>query len=118
MYVVTTPTIAARFAALIDAAGDLDLFELDTLAGFGRSGLASQIRRGAKLNPRVATIEAYSAVLGCDSAWLLLGKGAPPSDRTVRGAVNRARTAQGGGRGGHRTTVRRRAAGARGARVQ
>jgi len=92
MYIVTPTTITARFSALLGIAG-LDLFELDRLAGFGRSGLASQINRGVKLNPRVSTIKKYAAVLGCSVMWLLLGEGPEPSERTVRGAVKRARTA-------------------------
>lgn len=81
----------------------LTLERLDELAGLSR-GHASQISRGANVDPRAETVRRIATVLGARASWLTFGEGPAPSGGTVQGAVRLAEKV-------HATPVRSRTGG-------
>jgi transcriptional regulator with XRE-family HTH domain len=72
-------------------AHDLGTRELDRLAGL-TEGHTSAIETGTRPNVEVRTATALASVLGVSLDWLANGEGRAPGERSVREAVNAARS--------------------------
>jgi len=91
MCVMDNPdTLAGRLTRLLAHVPDLDLEEIDNLAGLapGHTGL---VKRSVRKHPSGVTLAGIGRVLGASVEWLVEGRGVEPSGPAVRRAVAAAR---------------------------
>jgi transcriptional regulator with XRE-family HTH domain len=84
--------LPGRLTAARGLAG-LHLKELSLLAGLAQ-GHAGMVERGEMESPSIRTVALLAEVLGLSMDWIVLGRGKPPTARSVIAAVAKFRAEQ------------------------